>query len=535
MIIDELFEAPQQCPECGGISFSNLILAEKKDACYHKVKASAKVWPSAYASGRLVQCRKKGAANYGNKSEGVAEAGFPGAPDVEMPPMNPSGDPQRDKLKQEYMDLHREIKSLVDLQYRSTSDEQKMQAKARIEQLNDRADQIKAILEPRQPPNEWQKKTYGFDDNWNKVKQGMAENANLNYIWIQGDFDGDTASSGATQGSWRDQQSTPVKLTRGRMTNVRPLSGPPPEGGKTIKQAQIPLTLDAGEQKFSTTGVDLQLTVAPNGYVTNGEVGRVRGTAVVKIMRPESVEEDLTRRGFLRGLGAAALAGAAGGALAGSNDPNFVRKVHDQHNAMIEKNPRYAKEHDALGIYLARGIAGASAENNKRWVEKTAKLLQKYGVNVNEGMAETRRGQIPMTLKPGETDNLEPEDFAGFKKLPAYQQGQTAQQKAGKQLIQKSPYTFQSDQDWAYRQGATDAQRAAMFANFGGTKPLTTAEGEQQKGADYRDPKEVDYDDEYDAMVARVKKLAGLGPMKTVYNPTKRQYRNMPTAVQPKK
>ena len=73
MIIDELFEAPQQCPECGGISFSDLILAEKKDACYHKVKASAKVWPSAYASGRLVQCRKKGAANYGNKSEGVAE------------------------------------------------------------------------------------------------------------------------------------------------------------------------------------------------------------------------------------------------------------------------------------------------------------------------------------------------------------------------------------------------------------------------------------------------------------------------------
>ena len=42
----------------------------KKDACYHKVKASASVWPSAYASGRLVQCRKKGAANYGkSKSE----------------------------------------------------------------------------------------------------------------------------------------------------------------------------------------------------------------------------------------------------------------------------------------------------------------------------------------------------------------------------------------------------------------------------------------------------------------------------------
>ena len=150
MIIDELFEAPQLCPECGGISFSDLILAEKKDACYHKVKASAKVWPSAYASGRLVQCRKKGAANYGNKSE---------------------------------------------------------------------------------------------------------------------------------------------------------------------------------------------------------------------------------------------------------------------------------------------------------------------------GMAETRRGQIPMTLQPGETDNIEPENISGFRTLPAYKQGQAAQQKAGKQLIQKSPHTYQSDQDFAYRQGAFDAQQTAMFAN----------------------------------------------------------------------
>ncbi|AOO15159.1 hypothetical protein Np140310_100 [Cyanophage S-RIM12_Np_14_0310] len=50
--------------------------AGEKDACYKKVKASAKVWPSAYASGRLVQCRKKGAANYGNKSEGMTYQEF---------------------------------------------------------------------------------------------------------------------------------------------------------------------------------------------------------------------------------------------------------------------------------------------------------------------------------------------------------------------------------------------------------------------------------------------------------------------------
>lgn len=37
----------------------------KKDACYHKVKSRVKVWPSAYASGQLVQCRRRGAKNWG--------------------------------------------------------------------------------------------------------------------------------------------------------------------------------------------------------------------------------------------------------------------------------------------------------------------------------------------------------------------------------------------------------------------------------------------------------------------------------------
>ena len=41
----------------------------QKDACYHKVKSRYSVWPSAYASGALVKCRKVGAANWGNKSK----------------------------------------------------------------------------------------------------------------------------------------------------------------------------------------------------------------------------------------------------------------------------------------------------------------------------------------------------------------------------------------------------------------------------------------------------------------------------------
>jgi len=40
----------------------------KKDACYHKVKSRYKVWPSAYASGALVKCRKVGAKNWGKST-----------------------------------------------------------------------------------------------------------------------------------------------------------------------------------------------------------------------------------------------------------------------------------------------------------------------------------------------------------------------------------------------------------------------------------------------------------------------------------
>jgi len=51
-----------------------------KDACYHKVKARYRVFPSAYASGAIAKCRKVGAANYGTggkkkKAKKKAEGG----------------------------------------------------------------------------------------------------------------------------------------------------------------------------------------------------------------------------------------------------------------------------------------------------------------------------------------------------------------------------------------------------------------------------------------------------------------------------
>jgi hypothetical protein len=57
-------------------------------------------------------------------------------------------------------------------------------------------------------------------------------------------------------------------------------------------------------------------------------------------------------------------------------------------------------------------------------------------------------------------------------------------------------------------------------------EPIANMEAQEKIGGRY------DADD-FDDMVSRLKKLAGSGPMKTVWDPDRRVYRNMPTAVQP--
>ena len=105
MKFTDITESSHKCPHCGGPMFSEMMMTEKKDACYYKVKASAKVWPSAYASGRLVQCRKKGAGNYGNKSESMAEAGNPAQQAAIAIAMKKAGDkPKNEEYNPEYDD-----------------------------------------------------------------------------------------------------------------------------------------------------------------------------------------------------------------------------------------------------------------------------------------------------------------------------------------------------------------------------------------------------------------------------------------------
>ena len=100
-----------------------------KDACYTKVKSRYDVWPSAYASGALVKCRKVGAKNWGNKSknEEVVYEGDYWHPDPEIdkklggPGPNqraredhpqPKSDPKKLRKGESYMDWNKRQRGL---------------------------------------------------------------------------------------------------------------------------------------------------------------------------------------------------------------------------------------------------------------------------------------------------------------------------------------------------------------------------------------------------------------------------------------
>lgn len=105
----------------------------------------------------------------------------------------------------------------------------------------------------------------------------------------------------------------------------------------------------------------------------------------------EAELDEIDRRGFLKGLGAAAATAAVPAiAQAGSGiDYNRVQALHDQ---TFKKNPQYAKEWQAANGARVRDFIKSkdpkfrnSATARKARLDMTAKLLQKYNVKINEG------------------------------------------------------------------------------------------------------------------------------------------------------
>ena len=456
------------CPECGGISFSDLILAEKKDACYYKVKASAKVWPSAYASGRLVQCRKKGAANYGNKSESVAEG-------------------KEDKVKQ----LKQDYATAVHWSKNDTNPHKREAARQKAEKIKRHLEtQYKqGVAEEQELEEKWSQK-YKSSINCANPK-GFSQRAHC-----AGRKKNEDVAEAKPPGSRRDPLDLP------------PLEGPGAGGGHQVPQFTVPIIPDyvpgganmpmAGGPKWTSTripGVDVhtgpppKVTVQKRGteyeplasevpaYIRKGVPDPVTvpkpGTkATVKVQPGETMDQAIQRTraeqefsNFLKGQSGQSF-GTAGGGRGGQGGPT-----------------------------AAQATSGSD--------------------------------QVPTIRLPGGKLSVDPDRLSpsGNYKTPA-----TSSDLVGDKEAYNAALKIRKDQ---WNKMKTGKEKEGEKRRSAWKNPETDVDLEETRKK--REQPEAKYDDEYDAMVARVKKLAGLGPMKTVYDPNKRQYRNMPTAVQPKK
>ena len=489
MIIDELFESPQQCPECGGISFSDLILAEKKDACYHKVKASAKVWPSAYASGRLVQCRKKGAANYGNKSEGIEEQSTAqGAVDG----INTSG--AKSLTKKALGKVGRAV--MPTLGYTDAAERLSNKdytgagiaaaagtiglvpvwpaqvASGGLELVNMARDEAKALG--------------GYDKLAKEISKNFTPQYDSSSKYDLSYLPENPAQSEGVGTLYKRGKDFVKYLRRNDPAMLDPNLAQDIATQRSVGGKEIPSFAGPGKAVSSTTvdnalvrlgGKDVSTTSGPTVSVQKRgsayEPLAVDVPAYVRQGKPDPVTTPKP-----------------------GTKPTIKIKPGETMNQAMQRT----KDEQEFGKFL-KGQGG-----------------QSFGTP-SAAQATSGAGQVPTIKLPNGQTIPDPARLS-----PSGQYPNTEMDK----IIQKWDKEQQSAPSSSSSSSKSKTSPSKFLQLFG---PDKMDEASRKK----REQPEVEYDDEYDAMVARVKKLAGLGPMKTVYDPKKRQYRNMPTAQQPKK
>jgi hypothetical protein len=102
----------------------------------------------------------------------------------------------------------------------------------------------------------------------------------------------------------------------------------------------------------------------------------------------------------------------------------------------------------------------------------------------------------------------------------------------GVSLKQKHEDKKRADQNQVRYGKMTQAEFDKKWTRTERPKPTDKEQGVAEGNQEEKIGGRYDADD-FDDMVSRLKKLAGAGPMKTVYDPDRRVYRNMPTAQQP--
>ena len=346
------------------------------------------------------------------------------------------------------------------------------------------------------------------------------------------------------------------------------------------------------------------------------------GVRVNNCVPAESVEEDLSRRGFLKGAGAAAVAGAAGGAMdakaqdklkiavevgeldTGTKEYDSVSSGQARNFVYLYDSSQFVMQWiDSRGnkisepeVFQAKGtfpdfknrpttmyigtknavkvVPNGSPEGDmiyftpRNWIDQKIgwrsvyyQMFSKVKESVEQGVAEGEqrvdsivtdalkimRGselsdavQALKTVLGDREYNSRRGHYNFYVRQILDMYGQ--QGMAEDQLDEKSTSQAQ------FRTMAAAAHNPEFAKKVGISRDVAKEFHGADRKQDYTDlpkkadesksapkEKEADYGDDYQDMVARVKKLAGMGPLKTVYDPARRVYRNVPTAVQPKK
>ena len=588
MIIDDLFEASQSCPHCGGPMFSEMLMMEKKDACYYKVKASAKVWPSAYASGRLVQCRKKGAGNYGNKSEGVMEM------DKSQTPPGRDGSNDLDAGKKEYTATPTTPGAVArqggDILNKAFKDSQrvdprtgkKMNTKGVAEgSLEELANTSLKVNEPKGLVNTNDRKqvtykimkfksgkdtylinftvkgapAFGKKSNWNAVNVAFGVREEQDDYSFGDEMNTDLTARNKNQfliystvinaiRKFITEYNTEIDeiIMQGagerqvmmyqRFFRVAPKYFPgwhydgkhslvrdvPRQTGKKVREQGV-----AEEYELAGVGVAYELgrraykqgmTIRDNPYSATREArkndewakGLERGKHDANdarhfrnSVREQGVAEGELDEGWKSALGAAAMAGTMALGSAGAN----ARVTPDGQGGFT-------------GGFKPSATVTAPADN-KPAAEAPKGFSKEYLQSVIDGkhprpmVSVEKAKELLKNMQEGDL-NEKSTCQAQFRTMAAAAHNPEFAKKVGiSQDVAQEFHGADRKQDY------TDLPKKA----------------DESKSTPKE--KEADYGDDYQDMVARVKKLAGLGPLKTVYDPARRVYRNVPTAVQPKK
>jgi hypothetical protein len=210
--------------------------------------------------------------------------------------------------------------------------------------------------------------------------------------------------------------------------------------------------------------------------------------------------------------------------------------AHERNNIQIAINGRPWK------VVAGRGTADSAEERShlesmKQWAERKSTSSGKKwtvyltGAEVSEGQG-VAEGLTEFAADDG-NDGGEDDALRNYARM--WWAGDEATQMQIEAALAKMGWEIGEDEG-GYDNGGVFVVRAGdengdSYTSWA-AEDLTEGMAEGSKKSE---PPEADYGADYQDMVSRVKKLAGMGPLKTVYDPNKRVYRNVPTAVQPPK